>query len=168
MSIREVNARFKVHRDVAADWTSQNPALLPGEIGFESDTKRMKVGDGVTAWNDLAYLVGSSGAGWIEFPFAWGDASPRPVVVAPAGKLVFAADLHVSQAFDGDTPSLTLGDAGDVDRLMQATQNDPREIATYTVSPNYRYGADTQILLTITPGIGATAGAGLLTLFIEQ
>lgn len=33
----------------------QNPVLLAGEIGFERDTGRYKMGDGTTAWNDLAY-----------------------------------------------------------------------------------------------------------------
>lgn len=41
----------------AADWTANNPVLLAGELGFESDQDppKWKVGDGVTAWNSLAY-----------------------------------------------------------------------------------------------------------------
>jgi hypothetical protein len=41
----------------AASWTSNNPTLLAGEIGVESDTRKAKVGDGSTAWNALAYMV---------------------------------------------------------------------------------------------------------------
>ncbi len=40
----------------AADWTAQNPTLAQFEIGLESDTLRMKIGDGVTAWTSLSYL----------------------------------------------------------------------------------------------------------------
>ena len=47
--------RFKARRDTAANWTSNNPTLLEGELGWESDTKKIKVGDGVTAWTSLAY-----------------------------------------------------------------------------------------------------------------
>ena len=39
----------------AATWTAKNPLLQRGEIGAESDTYRMKIGDGVTYWNDLPY-----------------------------------------------------------------------------------------------------------------
>jgi hypothetical protein len=41
--------------DTAATWTSENPTLLAGEVGYESDTGRYKVGDGTTAWTGLGY-----------------------------------------------------------------------------------------------------------------
>lgn len=43
-------------RDTAANWTSNNPTLAQGERGFETDTKKEKIGDGVTAWTLLAYI----------------------------------------------------------------------------------------------------------------
>ncbi len=39
----------------AATWTEKNPLLQRGEIGAESDTLKMKIGDGITYWNDLGY-----------------------------------------------------------------------------------------------------------------
>ena len=111
---------------------------------------------------------GPSGGAGIEFPFAWGDASPRTVVLATNGKLVYEVELHISTAFDGTGAALTVGDASDPDRLMTSSQNDPTAVGTYTASPSHRYSEDTDILLTITPGAGSTAGAGLLTLFIES
>jgi hypothetical protein len=39
----------------AAAWTSANPVLADKEPGVETDTRRFKFGDGVTAWNSLAY-----------------------------------------------------------------------------------------------------------------
>lgn len=47
-------------RDTAANWTTANPTLLAGEIGVETDTNKFKIGDGTTAWTDLAYQGGSS------------------------------------------------------------------------------------------------------------
>jgi hypothetical protein len=44
-------------RGTASRWTSTNPVLLAGEIGFETDTKKIKIGDGTTAWNSLAYVT---------------------------------------------------------------------------------------------------------------
>src|ERR1044072_362775 len=41
----------------AATWTSQNPILLEGQIGRETDTGRIKFGDNVTAWNSLSYFL---------------------------------------------------------------------------------------------------------------
>lgn len=47
--------RMRQRYDTAANFTSGNPTLLAGEIGIESDTKNMKIGDGSTAWTSLAY-----------------------------------------------------------------------------------------------------------------
>lgn len=44
-----LNARLVLRNDTAAKWTEVNPVLLKGEVGIESDTKKMKVGDGSTA-----------------------------------------------------------------------------------------------------------------------
>ena len=52
------NKRVKNRRDTALNWTTNNPVLLAGEFGVEMDTRKLKVGDGVTAWNDLEYCSG--------------------------------------------------------------------------------------------------------------
>lgn len=49
-----------MRRGVASLWTSANPILADGEEGFETDTGRMKLGNGVTAWNSLAYFFPGS------------------------------------------------------------------------------------------------------------
>lgn len=46
---------LQVRRDTTVNWESANPVLADGEIGFDKTTKTIKVGDGVTAWNALAY-----------------------------------------------------------------------------------------------------------------
>lgn len=47
--------RFRIRRDTAANWTSVNPTLALGEPGLETDTRRVKYGDGSTAWTSLGY-----------------------------------------------------------------------------------------------------------------
>ena len=42
---------IQVRSDTSANWKTANPILAVGEIGFATDTKDMKIGDGVTAWN---------------------------------------------------------------------------------------------------------------------
>jgi hypothetical protein len=57
-----VVTQIQVRRGTASQWTSTNPTLAAGEWGFESDTGKVKIGNGSTAWNSLAY----TGAGDIE------------------------------------------------------------------------------------------------------
>ena len=52
-----MSAKIQVRRDTAANWTAANPTLLRGEIAFEYDTKKVKIGDGSTAWVSLAYAL---------------------------------------------------------------------------------------------------------------
>jgi len=46
---------IQLRRDTAANWTSANPTLASGELGYETDTGNFKVGDGSTAWISLSY-----------------------------------------------------------------------------------------------------------------
>ena len=50
--------QIQLRRDTAANWTSTNPTLTQGEPGYETDTGKIKYGDGSTAWNSLAYASG--------------------------------------------------------------------------------------------------------------
>lgn len=47
--------KIQVRRDTAANWKSTNPTLAAGEIGFETDTLKTKIGNGSTAWVSLNY-----------------------------------------------------------------------------------------------------------------
>lgn len=64
---------IQTRRDTAANWTSANPTLASGEIGFETDTSKFKIGNGSTAWTSLAYQI-STPSGVLS-PFA-GSTAP--------------------------------------------------------------------------------------------
>ena len=49
-------------RDTAANWLSTNPVLSAGEIGLESDTEKIKLGDGSSDWDELNYFYGYLGS----------------------------------------------------------------------------------------------------------
>ena len=49
--------QIQLRNDTAANWTSSNPTLAQGEMGVETDTLKVKFGNGSTAWNSLAYFV---------------------------------------------------------------------------------------------------------------
>ena len=48
---------IKIRRDTAARWASNNPTPADGELCLESNTNKMKLGDGVTAYNNLPYFA---------------------------------------------------------------------------------------------------------------
>ena len=50
--------RILIRRDTAANWTANNPTLAAGEFGHETDTGKLKLGTGSTAWNSLGYQSG--------------------------------------------------------------------------------------------------------------
>jgi len=47
--------RIQVRRDSKENWKNANPVLLLGEVGYETDTKRTKTGDGSLTWSNLPY-----------------------------------------------------------------------------------------------------------------
>jgi len=48
---------IKLRRGLAATWTSTNPILDLGEFGYETDSTKFKIGDGVKRWAVLAYAT---------------------------------------------------------------------------------------------------------------
>lgn len=54
---------FQLRRGNEAAWKKNNPILASGEPGYVLDKNALKIGDGVTAWNDLDYIGGQSGGG---------------------------------------------------------------------------------------------------------
>ena len=81
-----LKARIQLKKDTSEAWRINNPVLLDGEAGYESDTNLMKVGDGIHRWLELDYtnsgataiastanyainagaLGGTSAAGWAK------------------------------------------------------------------------------------------------------
>lgn len=81
MATKTIKGKIQSRIDTSENWSNKNPVLLAGKIGIESDTYRLKAGDGSTSWNNLPYLRGpaetnvsvsiepSDGAEtWIEVP----------------------------------------------------------------------------------------------------
>lgn len=52
-----MSVKIQIRKDTAANWTSYNPILASGEQGYETDTNKMKIGNGTSDWNTLPYLV---------------------------------------------------------------------------------------------------------------
>ena len=51
---------IQLRRDTSANWSSANPILAQGEMGYDITNDSVKVGNGTDAWNDLSYIAGES------------------------------------------------------------------------------------------------------------
>ena len=52
---KTLNTRIQIRNDLAATWIEKNPVLLKGEMGVETDTRKIKIGDGISTWSALGY-----------------------------------------------------------------------------------------------------------------
>lgn len=55
--------RFQFRRDTSSNWSSANPVLASGEVGYDLTTKGIKIGDGTTAWSSLSFLEANVSSG---------------------------------------------------------------------------------------------------------
>lgn len=58
---KTIQSRIQHSVYTAAVLKAKNPVLLKGEVVYESDTRKHKVGDGSTSWNALPYAGGGGG-----------------------------------------------------------------------------------------------------------
>lgn len=66
-------SKIQLRRDLAASWENINPILAQGEPGAELDTGKMKLGDGVTPWNQLPYTSSNDYEDKFVFLFSGGN-----------------------------------------------------------------------------------------------
>jgi len=135
---------IRLRSDTAANWTSENPTLMLGEVGVETDTLKAKFGDDTTPWNSLGY---------------WYD----PTVTA-SGALLAANNLS-----DLDDPAtartnLGLGDVAEINRGGSSTSLYLRQDGTWftpaTDVGGVAWGAISGTIGDQTDLIAAIAAAG--------
>ena len=91
---------IQIRRDTASNWSSANPTLAQGELGIETDTLKVKAGDGSTAWTSASYLIDTGGYA------AYSDTTANFTGTLQNGgsNVVVDTDIGSSvQAFDADT-----------------------------------------------------------------
>lgn len=55
MANQTLNVKIQIRNDTANAWKTNNPVMLKGEMGVETDTRKFKFGDGVSTWMELEY-----------------------------------------------------------------------------------------------------------------
>jgi hypothetical protein len=145
-------AIIRVAGDAAAGWSSVNPILKAKEGGLETDTRKLKFGDGVTPWNSLGYIVASVTWGSItgtlsaqtDLAAAFAAKAPlaspaltgtptAPTAAAPTANTQIATTQFVAASI----AAIVNGAPGSLDQLNElaaAMGNDPNFATTITIA----------------------------------
>lgn len=92
--------RIQFRRDTSTNWTTKNPPLAEGELGYETDTGKAKIGDGKTWWNDLPYWS-AGGAGGADSHIV---STVEPPPGTEIGQIWIDPTPAVSSGFTADNP----------------------------------------------------------------
>ncbi len=88
---------IQIRRDTASAWTSANPTLASGELGLETDTDKVKVGDASTAWTSLGYF-------WV--PLTSGNLSQFAATTSAQLRGVLSDETGTGSAVFATSPTL--------------------------------------------------------------
>ena len=89
----QLTTLMQQRRDTAANWTSNNPTLKDGEIGYEKDTGYIKIGDGSTAWTSLGYIDGTKVS---AYPLATADIADDAITAAKLADTAVTAGSYTT------------------------------------------------------------------------
>lgn len=87
---------IRIRRDTSANWHQKNPILKLGEPGLETDTRKLKFGDGATTWTNLPYAVTDT-----DSPIFLENIDDRVANLIKAGS-------NVEISYNDDTDELTI------------------------------------------------------------
>lgn len=90
-----------LRHDTASNWTLANPTLAAGEVGIETDTHKIKVGDGSTAWADLAYASDEAKHAAAADEATHATSADTATSAESASKVVNALTISDGQTYDG-------------------------------------------------------------------
>jgi len=81
----------------AAQWVAANPTLRVNEIGVEHDTKRQKIGDGLTPWVNLPYQLNKAFADALYAPLNSANAQLPERLSSEALAATFASYVNLAK-----------------------------------------------------------------------
>jgi hypothetical protein len=155
-----VQTQIQTRRGSAATWTSTNPTLAAGEIGFESDTNKFKIGTGSTAWASLPYAASLSPLTTKGDLYTYSTADARLAVGANGETLVADSSTATGLRYQGNF-------AAGKNRIINGDFNINQRAFTSSTSVGYGFdrwlgnfsdGTVTYSAQTFTPGAAPVAG----------
>ena len=181
--------RVQIRRDTSLNWGTNDPILLDGEFGYETDTGRYKIGNGIDVWSDLIYSLvgitgptggtGATGATGITGPTgSQGIQGPTGATGATGSNFTgYDYEIHVSTVDGNDTTGNgdLLNPVATITQGLALIVGNRRTLVihpgTYTESPSITsqytvlttfepLGGNTSIIGTVSTSVGCTI-AGL-------
>lgn len=96
------NNLIQFRKGTFADFTGVNPVLASGEPGYAIDTRTLKIGDGVTAWNSLSTISGIGIQNVVEdsTPQLGGNLDLNSNNIIGSGNLSLIGDIDITGNLD--------------------------------------------------------------------
>ena len=164
MASKTLNTRIQIRNDLAATWTEKNPVLLKGEMGVETDTRKIKIGDGLNKWSALGY----SGADVADIEKVIADNRDTTYSLEPVADQTDAQALGtIESPKDGDTAIVKRAISGDkvsytayvYDGAWKAMDGNYNAENVY-FADNLTYTAPIGVLTVPSSGSGTIASSG--------
>lgn len=135
-----VKTKIKLRRDTAANWTSTNPVLASGEMGYATDIKVLKTGDGFTAWNLLPVTAQSGSSAVIPYT------NPQGAYLTGSGLYLPAQYWNTASSPDATSLKIT----GDIDIQCKVSAYTWFPWATWTIVSKRSTTADSSLSYSLT------------------
>ena len=147
--------KIQLRRDTAANWTTNNPILGPGEVGVDLTSQTFKIGDGTSSWTTLEYSTASDATttakGLVELATDGENA---------AGVVVQGNDARLS---DARTPSSHTHPASEVSDFDTEVSNNSAVAANTSKVSNATHTGDVTGDGALTIASTAISGKSLVT-----
>ena len=149
--------KIQLRRDTSTNWTANNPILDAGELGFETDTGKFKIGNGTSTWTSKVYSSVSASELSTKADTATTysktevDALIPTVTPETVTSISINANVITYTDEDGNTTDIDLSlylDDSNLARITEGTLDNASGIATFTRDDSSTFTVDLSNLST--------------------